>query len=141
MNTIGSVSPVSGFSYSTSDPTSQGATAATTSGATSPTEAAGLPPVNLAQAATQNTINAGLVCGLLGVDPGTVSGVYGGAASTGDNPFSGLFALPILNELSSSNAEQALSLLGFQVPTSATGSSAPAAATDAAPSSANMVDA
>jgi hypothetical protein len=77
--------------------------------------AAGLPPTNLARAATTNTVNAALVSSQWGVDPSTVAGVYGGVGASG-----GLFAsdnlLPLLTNLSRANAEQALSLLGIKTP-------------------------
>jgi hypothetical protein len=76
---------------------------------------ASLPPPSLARAASNNTVNAQLVSSQWGVDPASVSGVYGGAAESG-----GLFAgdnlLPLLTTLSRANAEQALALIGVQTP-------------------------
>jgi hypothetical protein len=97
----------------------------------------GLPPVNLAQAASANTVNAELVSSQWGIDPATVGGVYGGAGASG-GLFSGDNLLPLLTNLSHANAEQALSLVGIQTPTprtaasTAAGTGAAAAATAAA---------
>ena len=76
---------------------------------------AGLPPVALARAASNNTVNAQLVSSQWGVDPATVSGVYGGAAESG-GLFAGDSLLPLLTTLSHANAEQALALIGVQTP-------------------------
>ena len=76
----------------------------------------GLPPVGLAQAASSNTINAELVSSQWGIDPASVSGVYGGAAASG-GLFSGDNLLPLLQSLSPATAEQALALIGIQTPT------------------------
>jgi len=103
------------------------------------TQAAGLPPVNLANAATANTVNAGLVSGLLGVDPSSVAGVYGGSAA--NNMFSNVFTLPMLSNLSGATAEQALSLLGIQAPAAGTAATTDAASSSAAPSAADSMDA
>jgi hypothetical protein len=76
----------------------------------------GLPPVGLAQAASANTLNAALVSSEWGIDPASVSGLYGGAGAA-----AGLFAsdnlLPLLRSISPANAEQALALIGIQTPT------------------------
>lgn len=76
----------------------------------------GLPPAALAQAASANIVNAALVSSQWGIDPASVSGVYGGAAQSG-----GLFAsdnlLPLLQSISRATAEQALALIGIQTPT------------------------
>ena len=53
--------------------------------AQSQAQKAGLPPTDLAQAASVNTINAELVASQWGIDPATVSGVFGGASQTGDS--------------------------------------------------------
>ena len=78
----------------------------------------GLPPVGLARAASANTVNAELVSSQWGIDPGSVGGVYGGAAAS---PTAGLFAsdnlLPLLQSLSPATAERALSLIGIATPT------------------------
>lgn len=137
VNTIGSVSAVTGSPYGTQGSTTTPSPAA----ASAQLQAAGLPPVNLANAATQNTVNASLVSGLLGVDPNSVSGVYGGAASTGANIFSNLFDLPILSSLSGATAEQALVLLGLQTPTTGTASAASGTTGQTAASSADTMDA
>jgi len=76
---------------------------------------AGLPPAALARAASDNTVNAQLVSSQWGVDPATVSGVYGGAAESG-GLFAGDSLLPLLTTLSRANAEQALALIGVQTP-------------------------
>jgi len=103
----------------TASPTAQalaGSQSNTASG-TSQTQAEklGLPRVGLAAGASANTVNAQLVSSQWGVDPATVSGVYGGTAESG-----GLFAgdnlLPLLTNLSHAHAEQALALIGIQVP-------------------------
>jgi hypothetical protein len=93
--------------------------------AQSQAQKAGLPPTGLAQAASVNTINAELVASQWGIDPATVSGVFGGASQTG-GLFAGETLLPVLSHLTHANAEQALSLLGVQTPTpgSSGGSSA-----------------
>jgi hypothetical protein len=99
----------------------------------------GLPPVGLAAAAAVNTLNAQLVSSQWGVDPASVSGVYGGAAESG-GLFSGDSMLTLLQSLTVANAEQALAVLGIQVPslssredvTPAAKPSASAAAVDAA---------
>jgi hypothetical protein len=75
----------------------------------------GLPPVGLAQAASTNTINAQLVSSQWGVDPSTVSGVFGGAAVS-DGLFAGDTLLPLLTNISHANAEQALALIGITTP-------------------------
>jgi hypothetical protein len=93
----------------------------------------GLPPANLAQAATTNTINAALVASQWGIDPSTVGGVYGGAGESG-GLFSGDTLLPLLTNLTHANAEQALALMGISTPTPGTAKS-PAPATAAAGSS------
>ena len=92
----------------------------------------GLPPVGLSRAASSNTVNAELVSSQWGIDPGTVSGVYGGAAASAS---AGLFAgdnlLPLLQSLSPATAERALTLIGIKTPTpgAADGSGSTAAAT------------
>jgi hypothetical protein len=95
----------------------------------------GLPPANLAAAATTNTINAALVSSQWGIDPSTVGGVYGGAGASG-GLFSGDTLLPLLTNLTHANAEQALALMGISTPTPGTAKS-PAPATTAAGSSAS----
>jgi hypothetical protein len=98
----------------------------------SQTAPSGLPPVNLAAAASTNTLNAQLVSSQWGIDPAAVSGVYGGAAS-GGGLFSGTSLLPLLTSLTRANAEQALSLIGVKAPTSgAAATSRAAAANDTA---------
>ncbi len=85
----------------------------------------GLPPANLAQAASANTLNALLVTNQWGVDPASVAGVYGGAAADSSSLFGGnTTLLPILESLSPARAEQALALLGVQAPTASNTSSA-----------------
>jgi hypothetical protein len=74
-----------------------------------------LPPPSLARAASINTVNAQLVSSQWGVDPASVSGVYGGAAESG-GLFAGDALLPLLTSLSHANAEQALALIGVQTP-------------------------
>lgn len=90
---------------------------ANTAAATTRTQAApsGLPPVNLARAASTNTVNAALVSSQWGIDPTAVAGVFGGAAESG-GLFSGDTLLPLLTNLSHANAEQALTLIGVQTP-------------------------
>jgi hypothetical protein len=72
----------------------------------------GLPPVGLASAAATNTINAQLVSSQWGIEPASVSGVYGGAAQSG-GLFAGETILTLLQTLSPADAEQALTLLGI----------------------------
>ena len=86
----------------------------------------GLPPTNLARAASVNTVNAALVSSQWGIDPASVSGVYGGAAQSG-GLFSGDNLLPLLQSLSPATAEKALALIGIQTPTPTSGSAAAAA--------------
>ena len=98
--------------------------------------ASGLPPVPLAGLAAANTLNAGLVSSLLGVDPASVVGVFGGAGQEG-GLFAGEVLLPLLTTLTHATAEQALALIGVQTPTpggagtSAGVSGAPAAVSSA----------
>jgi len=90
--------------------------------------ALGLPPANLAQAASTNTVNAELVSSQWGIDPASVSGVYGGTGDSG-GVFSSAMLLPLLTNLSHANAEQALALMGITTPTPDGGTTAtPAAA-------------
>ena len=86
----------------------------------------GLPPVGLAAAAVVNTLNAQLASSQWGVNPASVSGVYGGAAESG-GLFSGDSMLTLLQSLSVANAEQALAVLGIQVPSSSRADLVPAA--------------
>jgi hypothetical protein len=81
------------------------------------TAPSGLPPVNLAAAASTNTLNAQLVSSQWGIDPASVGGVYGGAAASDGGTFSGTSLLPLLTSLTRANAEQALSLIGIKTPT------------------------
>jgi hypothetical protein len=105
----------------------------------------GLPPANLAGAASANTVNAELVSSVFGVDPAAVSGVYGSSDGSG-GLFTGLSLLPVLQNLNHTDAEQALALLGIQTPTpvssnAATGSAvSPAASPANASSGAAIVD-
>ncbi len=84
----------------------------------------GLPPVNLARAASVNTLNGELLSSQFGVDPASVSGVYGGAAATSGSLFASDTLLPLLQSLSPATAEQALALIGIQTPTPGSGSGA-----------------
>jgi hypothetical protein len=77
----------------------------------------GLPPANLAKAASVNTLNAELVSSQFGIDPASVSGVYGGAAASSGSLFADDNLLPLLQSLSSATAAQALALIGVQTPT------------------------
>jgi hypothetical protein len=106
---------------------------ANTAAARTPVTDLGLPPANLAQAATTNTINAALVSSQWGIDPSTVGGVYGGAGESG-GLFAGDTLLPLLTNLTHANAEQALALMGISTPTPGTAKS-PTPATTAAGSS------
>ena len=99
MSSISSIAP-------TTAQTSQSAAANT---ADSATAGLGLPPAGLSQASSVNTVNAALVSSQWGIDPGTVAGVYGGAAKTGSNLFSSLEMLPALTNMSRANAEQSRS--------------------------------
>jgi hypothetical protein len=126
MDAIGSI----GTSGSQAVQAAQANTAAATK---TPAADLGLPPTNLAQAATTNTINAALVSSQWGIDPSTVGGVYGGAGESG-GLFSGDTLLPLLTNLTHANAEQALALIGIQTPTPGTAKS-PAPATTASASS------
>jgi hypothetical protein len=100
------------------------------------TTPAGLPPVNLAQAASANAVNAELVSSQWGIDPTTVGSVYGGAGESG-GLFAGDTLLPLLTNLTHANAEQALSLIGVKTPPPGTAKSpssgAPASASSSAP--------
>jgi len=97
--------------------TAAGGSSDTTAAAQAQVAQLGLPPASLAQAASANTVNAELVTAAWGVDPAAVSGVSGTDSSSG--LFAGASLLPLLSNLSHANAEQALSLLGVQAPTSA----------------------
>jgi hypothetical protein len=114
---------------SVTTPSAQALTAAQANTATgtsqSQSAASGLPPVNLVGPASANTLNAELVSSQWGIDPASVSGVYGGAAEDG-GLFSSLSLLPLLSSLTHGNAEQALSLIGVQTPTSGTNTAAAA---------------
>jgi MFS family permease len=63
----------------------------------------GLPPANLALAASINTVNAELVSSQWGIDPSTIGGVYGSADQSGDL-FSGVALLPLLTNLTHADA-------------------------------------
>jgi len=108
----------------------QAAQAATATGAGDTQKTpSGLPPANLARAASANTINAELAVSQWGLDPASVGGVYGGpAASDSGGLFSGDTLLPLLTTLTHANAEQALSLIGVKTPTVGGGSGAATAA-------------
>jgi hypothetical protein len=102
---------------------------ATTSSTQAQTASSGLPPANLAAAASTNTLNALLVSSQWGIDPASVSGVYGGAAASDGGMFSGTSLLPLLTSLTRANAEQALSLIGIQTPTPGAGTATATAGT------------
>jgi len=111
---------------------------ANTAAGTAQTQASlGLPPVNLAQAASANTVEAELVASQWGIDPATVGGVYGGAGAPG-GLFSGVTLLPLHASLTHANAEQALALIGVKTPSPGGGSSAPSAASAAGFSAASQ---
>jgi hypothetical protein len=117
---------------SVTTPAAQAVTAgqANTATGASQTQAApsGLPPANLAPAASLNTLNAELATSQWGVDPASVGGVYGGAAQDG-GLFSSLSLLPVLSTLTHANAEQALTLMGVQTPATDAGSGASTSST------------
>src|ERR1035437_5886300 len=92
--------------------------------------AAGLPPANLAGAAAINTLNAELVSSQWGIDPASVSGVYGGGAESG-GLFSGDTLLSLLATLTRANAEQALAPIGVHTPGPAGNGTAAASSTAA----------
>jgi hypothetical protein len=94
----------------------------------------GLPPVNLAKAASVNTLNAELVSSQFGIDPASVSGVFGGAAASSGSLFANDNLLPLLQSLSSATAAQALALIGVQTPTPGSASNAASATSTAAAS-------
>jgi hypothetical protein len=108
--------------------------------------ALGLPPAGLALPSAVNTVNAELATAQWGVDPNLVGGVYGGSAASG-SLFAGVDLLPLLSNLNTATAEQALALMGIQTPavvsaggsTSGDGQAAAASATaaDAADASLN----
>jgi hypothetical protein len=109
MSAIGSVD-------SSGTQATQAALAGTAANATqTPSAASGLPPASLAGAASTNTLNAELVTSQWGVDPGSVGGVYGGAADSG-GIFSGASLLPVLTNLTHADAEQALAIIGVNTP-------------------------
>jgi hypothetical protein len=93
---------------------------ATTGSSQAQTAPSGLPPANLAAAASMNTLNAQLLSSQWGVDPASVSGVYGGAAASDGGLFASASLLPLLTSLTRANAEQALSLIGVTTPTPGT---------------------
>lgn len=109
MSSIASVNP-------TASQPSQSAPASPAAPADSAVAALGLPPAGLAQAASVNTVNAELVSSQWGVDPASVSGVYGGSAQSGSSFFAGAELLPALASMSRANAEQSLALFGIQTP-------------------------
>lgn len=97
----------------------------------------GLPPARLAGAASTNTVNAQLASSQWGVDPATVSGIYGGVEESG-GLFAGGVLLLLLTHLSHAHAEQALALIGVQMPGPGSGAAVsqkadPSAATTAIP--------
>lgn len=119
-------------------PTAQAlaATQAAAPGATgSGVQKSSLPPVGLARASSINTVNAQLVSSQWGVDPATVSGVYGGAAQS-SGLFSGDNLLPLLTTISHAHAEQALALIGIQTPRAGSGGAASGSASSASASQA-----
>ena len=98
--------------------------------------ALGLPPANLAQAASTNTVNAELVSSQWGIDPASVSGVYGDTRRLRRESSPSAMLLPLLTNLSHANAEQALALIGITTPTpdgGTTATQAAAAATTTTP--------
>ena len=111
---------------------------ATASSTQAQTSSSGLPPVNLAAAASTNTLNAQLVSSQWGIDPASVSGVYGGAAASDGGLFSGTSLLPLLTSLTRSNAEQALSLIGVKTPKPGTAAATTATGTPAADAAAQV---
>jgi len=126
MTAIGSVTSPAAQALQTSQ------AAATTTPSATQTAASGLPPVNLVRASAANTVNAELAASQWGIDPASVSGVYGGAAASDSGGlFSGDALLPLLTSLTHANAEQALSLIGVKTPTagSTAGATTAAAAT------------
>jgi hypothetical protein len=127
MSSIASVNP-------TASQTSQSAPTSQAASADSAVAALGLPPAGLAQAASVNTVNAQLVSSQWGVDPASVSGVYGGSAQNGSALFASAELLPALAGMSRANAEQSLALFGIQTPKVGGGSAdAQASSTAVAP--------
>jgi hypothetical protein len=116
------------------------ATQGSATAAETATAGLGLPPVGLAQAASTNTVNAELLTSGFGVDPGSVAGVYGGAAQQGSNWFTDVELLPALADLSRATAEQALALLGMQTPTVGAGSGTSVPIPDSSTVGAAVVD-
>jgi hypothetical protein len=127
MTPIGAIDPTTAQSAQAASAVQSGSTSST---AQTNVQKLGLPPSNLAAAAATNTMNAALVSSQWGVDPGSVGGVYGGAAADGGGLFAGDNLLPLLQTLTHANAEQALSLIGVQTPKP--GTSGSGAATSAA---------
>jgi hypothetical protein len=101
----------------------------------------GLPPVNLAHAASANTVNAALVSSQWGIDPAAVGGVFGGAAAESGGLFSGDNLLPLLNTLHHATAEQALSMIGIERPAQSGEGAAAAYSAGAATSATAIADA
>ncbi len=115
----------------------QSAQAAAQAAAQAKVQQLGLPPVALSAAASANTLNASLATSQWGVDPASVAGVYGGAATQSGGLFSSDYLLPLLTNLTHANAEQALSLLGISTPKAKTAGTAAAAVSAAATPTAN----
>ncbi len=133
MSQISSISAATTQASQAVQASSANADAGNTTQAQSDVAQLGLPPAILAKAASVNTLNAELVSSQFGVDPASVSGVYGGAAADSGGLFAGDTLLPLLQSLSPATAEQALALIGVQTPTSgnASGGTSAAAATPA----------
>ena len=125
------MAPIASVNTSATAQAVQAAQANTATGTNQAQAPSGLPPFNLARAASANTVNAELVSSQWGIDPAAVSGVYGGAAESG-GLFAGDSMLPLLTSLTRSNAEQALALIGVQTPTPGSAAAPTAQATNAA---------
>ena len=111
---MSAIDPISASPSQASAAAQANAAAATTSAADAKAKL-GLPPVQLAAAASTNTINAELATSQWGVDPASVGGVYGGGNQDG-GMFAGTSLLSTLSSLSPATAEQSLSLLGISMP-------------------------
>lgn len=133
MSAIGSIDATTAQSAQAASAVQAGQSVTTASTAQSDLEKLGLPPANLAAATSVNTMNAALVSSQWGIDPNTVSGVYGGAAADSGGLFAGANLLPLLQTLTRSNAEQALALIGVKTPSPKTSGATSSAAENTSP--------
>jgi hypothetical protein len=135
MSQIGSIDAASAQAAQAS---AANAESGNTSAAQTARDKLGLPPAALAAAASANTVNAALAVSQWGLDPASVGGVYGstdfGAILSGAN------LLPLLRSLSPATAEQALALIGIDVPRAGGRAAATPTAADSQAASKALLD-